>query len=85
MSDDKDEQALNRIREEFRHVVEVYNAAIKTGKRRTTRSAAASAHQAIFELSQALRTLYPDQVNLMSEVDAALMDVRWGRLAGALP
>ncbi len=81
MLDDKNPEALNRLREEFRHVVEVYNAAIKVGKVRSIRQAASTAHQAIFALSQTIKTLYPNEVGLLSEVEAAFMDVRWGRLA----
>lgn len=79
MVDDIDAEALNRLREEFRQVVEAYNVAIKAGKVRAIRPAAVAAHQAIFVLSQTVRTLYPEQIDLLANVEAAYMDVRWGR------
>lgn len=79
MADTTDTEALTQLREEFRQVVEAYNAAIKAGKVRAIRPAAAAAHQAIFALSQTVRTLHPEQVDLLEMVEAAFMDVRWGR------
>lgn len=85
MLDDIDTKTLKQLREDFRQIVEVYNAAIRTGKVRTIRPATAAAHRAIFALSKAVGTLNSDQVDLLTEVEAAFMDVRWGRLVGVQP
>lgn len=85
MLDDTRLEALNRLREEFRQVIEIYNTAVRTKKVRTIRPAAIAAHREIFALSQTVRTLHPDQVDLLSDVEAAFMDVRWGRLAKVRP
>ena len=79
MVNDTDSEALNRLKEEFRQVVEVYNVAIRTGRVRAIRPAAAAAHQAIFALSKTVQTLHPDQIELIAEIEAAFMDLRWGR------
>lgn len=80
MPKDTDAEEKNRVKEEFRQIVEIYNAAIDAGKVRAIRLAATVAHQAIFSLTQKVRSLYPDQVNLLSELETALTDVRWGRV-----
>ncbi len=58
-------EAINRLREELRQVVEAYNAAIEGGKVRAIRPAATEAHRALFAISQALRTLHPKTPSLL--------------------
>lgn len=81
MLDDTNPQGLNRLREEFRQVIENYKTTVRTEKVREIRPAAIAAHREIFVLSQTVPTLYPGQVDLLSAVEAAFVNVRWGRLA----
>lgn len=81
MLDHKNAEAITRLREEFGQVVKAYNAAVSAGTVRAIRPAAVAAHQAISALSQTSRTLHPEQVNLPSQVESALADVRSGNLA----
>lgn len=80
MLEDTHAEGKNQVKEEFKQIVEAYNAAIAAGKVRAIRLAAAVAHEAILALAQKVRSLHPDQVNVLSELEAALMDVRWGRI-----
>lgn len=82
MAGETQTNALNQLRNDFGQVVETYNSAIRAGKVRAIRPAAVSAHQAVFALAQAVKTSYPDQVDLLSEIEAAYIDIRWGRLVG---
>ena len=75
-----DSDALHPLRAEFDSVVGAYNSAIATGKLRTIRAAVKPAHQALFAMSRSI----PASTNLESllfrqTVEAAILDVRWGR------
>lgn len=71
--------ALNRLRAEFDQVVAAYNSAISTGKLRSIRPAAQAAHHAVSSISQALQASHAEQSDFLAEVEAAFIDIRWGR------
>lgn len=82
MADSADAEVVERLREEFRQVVDIYNAAVKSRKVRAIRPAAETAHRTLYALSETVRTSHPNQIALLTELEAALMDVRWGRFVG---
>jgi hypothetical protein len=68
-----------QIRAAFKQAVETYNAALATGKVRTIRPAVLVAHETVFALYRQAEASHPDQADLIEEINAAFMDIRWGR------